>query len=354
MSETKIPRNKETERQPSIDLLRFVAAMMVATLHWGLEVGGERYQRIYDLPIIGQLVKNGSFGVSIFFVISGFVIIGTAQKYDAVEFIFARFTRLFPGLLISMLIVLAVGSHFIHAFEKPVASFLNSIFLTYQLAGVQPLATQLWTLVVEIKFYIGVAIALLFFPKLFKSPKGIIILLISWELIITIFRETTSPVGTFLLPYLTLDGSSNLFALGICLNLLSGLKLKIGFTNLLASLVSIYFINDVFFVANYPGILKIYLAVASILIVFSKKIVLPSSIQKIAYWLGLSSYLTYLLHAHLGMTFILQLQSRITSNIFVVIGAAAVLITLVSVLLAIFIEKPIQKVLKGQFQKIRS
>ena len=351
MAKNKTLPAKQTERQPSIDLLRFIAAMMVATMHWGLEVGSERYQGIYEVPIIGDLVKNGSFGVSIFFVISGFVIIGTAQKYNAIEFVFARFTRLFPGLLISMLIVLIVGSHFIQPYEKPFPSFFHSIFLTYQVAGVQPLATPLWTLIIEIKFYIGVAIALLLLPKFFKSTKGIIILLTTWELIIIILQETTLHVATFILPHLTLNGSNNLFALGICFNLLSKVKIRLSQENLLLSLTSLYFINEVFFVAGYPSILNLYMTLASIMIVFSRKFVLHSSLQKIMYWLGISSYPIYLLHEHLGMAFVLQLQFRVTRDIFFVTGTAAALITIVSVLLAIFIEKPIQGFLKRQFQK---
>jgi peptidoglycan/LPS O-acetylase OafA/YrhL len=351
MAENKTLRIKQTERQPSIDLLRFIAAMMVATMHWGHEVGSERYQRIYDVPLIGDLVKNGSFGVNIFFVISGFVIIGTAQKYNAIEFIFARFSRLFPGLLISMLIVLIVGSYFIHSYEKPFSSFFHSIFLTYQAAGVQPLATPLWTLIIEIKFYIGVAIALFFFPRFFKSTKGIIILLTSWELIIILLGETTTSIGTYLLPYITLNGSNNLFALGICFNLLSKVKIRLVQENLLLSLISLYFINEVFLVDKLMTITKLYMIIASLMIIFSKKIVLHPSLQKFSYWLGLSSYLIYLLHEHLGMAFVLQLQAHVTKNIILVIGFAVTLITIVSVLLAIYIEKPIQRFLKGQFQK---
>ena len=351
MARNKTLRNKQTERQPSIDLLRFIAAMMVATMHWGLEVGSERYQGIYSVPIIGDLVKNGSFGVNIFFVISGFVIIGTAQKYNAIEFFFARFTRLFPGLLISMLIVLIVGTYFIMPYEKPFTSFFHSIFLTYQVAGVQPLAAPLWTLIIEVKFYIGVAITLFLLPRFFKSTKGIVILLTSWELIIIILRETTSPVGTYLLPYLTLQGYNNLFALGICFNLLSTVRIKLTQENLLLSLISLYFINEVFFVDKNLSITKIYMIIASIMIIFSRKFVLYPSLQKISYWLGLSSYLIYLLHEHLGMVFVLQLQTHVTRNIFFVIGTTAALITIFSVLLAIFIEKPIQRFLKGQFQR---
>ena len=57
MAENKTLRAKQIERQPSIDLLRFIAAMMVATLHWELEVGSERYQRIYDVPLVGDLMN---------------------------------------------------------------------------------------------------------------------------------------------------------------------------------------------------------------------------------------------------------------------------------------------------------
>ena len=352
MSENKALHNKQTERQPSIDLLRFIAAMMVATMHWELGVGSEKYQRIYAVPIIGDLVKNGSFGVNIFFVISGFVIIGTAQKYNAIEFIFARFTRLFPGLLISMLIVLVVGSRFIQSYEKPFTSFLHSIFLTYQVAGVQPLATPLWTLIIEIKFYIGIAITLFLLPKFFKSSRGIVVLLASWELVVGIVRETTSPLGTYLSPYLTLNGAYKFFALGICLHLLSKVKFKATQENLLISLISLYFINEVFLVNELTTITKLYLIIASIVIIFGRKIVLHPSLQKISYWLGLSSYLIYLLHEHFGMVFVLQLQSHVTRNLFFVIGTSATLITIVSVLLAIFIEKPIQRLLRGQFQRI--
>ena len=351
MAENETHRSKQAERQPSIDLLRFIAAMMVATMHWGIEVGNERFQRIYDLPVIGDLVKNGSFGVNIFFVISGFVIIGTAQKCNAIEFIFARFTRLFPGLLVSMLIILMVGSHFIHPYENPFNSFFHSIFLTYQAVGVQPLATPLWTLIIEIKFYFGIAITLFIFPRFFKSTKGVIALLASWELIVIILQETTSPMGTYLLPYLTLNGSNHLFALGICFKLISKVKIKLTQENLLLLLIALYFINEVFLVDNQLTLTEVYMIIASIMLIFGGKFVFHPSVQKISYWLGLSSYLIYLLHIHLGMALVLQIQSHLTKDIYFVISTAAALITVASVLLAIFIERPAQRYLRRKFNQ---
>jgi peptidoglycan/LPS O-acetylase OafA/YrhL len=353
MVENKISTSKESDRLPSIDLLRFIAAIMVASMHWGLEIGSERYRPVYQIPILGDLVRNGSYGVQIFFVISGFVIIGAAQRYRSIEFIFARFTRLFPGLLISMLIVLPIGSYFIQPYEAPFNSLLHSIFLTYQVAGVQPLATPLWTLIIEIKFYFGIAVALLLFPRLFKSNKGIVFLLVLWELSIVAFQNLNPPVGTFLLPYLTLNGSHNLFALGICLYLISNLKPDNAFGTLLVVLPSFHFMYKVFLNSGYPIAVNVYIAVASILMILSKKIVVRSAVQRFVYWLGLSSYLIYLLHEHVGMALILQLQSRVSTNIFFLVGMTTVLLTLSCIFLAVFVEKPLQKYLKGLFRKNR-
>ncbi|CAN2225117.1 COG1835 Predicted acyltransferases [Candidatus Nanopelagicaceae bacterium] len=340
-----------TNRRPSIDLLRFVAAMMVAAMHWGLELGPQRYAGVYELVIIGDLVRNGAFGVDIFFVISGFVIIGTAQNHHAIDFIFARFTRLFPGLLVSMLIVLAVGTHFIQAYEDPTASFIHSIFLTYQVSGVEPIATPLWTLIIEVKFYIGVAIVLFIFPSIFKTSKGIALLLLIWECTILVSRESNSPLGNFLLPYLTLNGFYNLFALGICFNILS--RVKVGLTKdfFIISLISLKFIYEIFLVATYPVNLKICLVIISTIILCSSKINFPPRLQQISYLLGLSSYLIYLLHSHLGMVFVLQIQSRISDNIFFITGLSMFLITISSIILAVLIEKPIQKSFQKQFKR---
>jgi peptidoglycan/LPS O-acetylase OafA/YrhL len=223
--------------------------------------------------------------------------------------------------------------------------------LTYQVAGVQPLATPLWTLIIEIKFYFGIAVALMLFPGLFKSNKGIVFLLVSWELSIVALQKFESTVGTFLLPYLTLNGSHNLFALGICLYLISNLKPGNAFGNLSVVLPSIYFMYKVFLNSGYPNAVNLYIAVASILMIFSKKIIVRSTVQKFVYWLGLSSYLIYLLHEHLGMALILQLQSRVSTNIFFLIGMTTVLLTVFCIFLAIFVEKPLQKHLRGYFRK---
>jgi peptidoglycan/LPS O-acetylase OafA/YrhL len=326
---------------------------MVATHHWTFELGGP-YKRIYELPVVGDLVQHGNSGVEIFFIISGFVIIGTAQKYSGIEFLFARFNRLFPGLLISMLVILPIGNYFITAYQHPLPMFFNSIFLTYTIAGVEPLSVQLWTLLVEVKFYLGIAVLLFLSPKIFKNSKRVVTVLLFWEILTFLLVKYPSEIGKEIFPYITLQGFKNLFALGICFNLVSKSSKQIIRDKIVVYLVNIYFLYQVFFVHAYIPIVRIYLAVASICIVsssyFSSRVV-P---RRIFYWLGLSSYLTYLLHIQVGLFIILLIQAHLTSSIYTVLILAIFGLTFISILLAMFVEKPIQRYFKSVFLKVNS
>jgi peptidoglycan/LPS O-acetylase OafA/YrhL len=343
----------ENSRLASIDLLRFIAAIMVATHHWAFELGGQ-YKALYELPVIGDLVQHGNSGVEIFFIISGFVIMGTAQKYNGIEFVFARFNRIFPGLLISMLVILPIGNYFISTYQHPLPMFLNSIFLTYTITGVEPLSAQLWTLLVEIKFYAGIAVLLFLAPKIFKNSKRVVTVLLIWQILVFLLETSPSQVENMISPYVTLQGFSNLFALGICLNLLSKSSKEITRNQVIVWLANVYFLYQVFFVDTYIPIVRIYLAIASILIAASSYFSFSVAIKRIFYWLGLSSYLTYLLHIQVGLFLILQIQAHLTSNTYICLILAISLLTFASILLAKFIEMPTQHYLKTIFLKTNS
>ena len=340
-------------RYPLLDLLRYFAALLVALMHWGLELGPERMQSVYRIPILGFLIQNGAFGVDIFFLISGFVIIETARRKDSLDFLIARFIRLFPGLLISMTIVLFVGTYFIGSYELSFSSYINSIFLTYQAVGAQPLATQLWTLIYEIKFYGAIAILLLVANRAFKSSTGILLILVCWQAIVYFISNLHSEYSTEILNYASLGRLGNLFALGICINILSKIKLKNMLRTYPTIALSIYFCvkaSDNSFYDLGPGLLMAFSAAT---IFFSPKIKfghIPTEIFKIA---GLSSFLIYLLHVHIGMAFIMFFQEHFTRNLFVLLTAVTLFITVFSTLVAWYLEKPLQDLLKSKFETFR-
>jgi peptidoglycan/LPS O-acetylase OafA/YrhL len=346
-------RKSGGQRFALIDLLRYFAAMMVAIMHWGLELGPERMEVVYDLPVLGFLIKNGGLGVDIFFLISGYVILETAMRRDSLDFLIARFIRLFPGLLVSMSIVLIVGSFIIGSYEFSLISYFHSIFLSYQVANVQPLATQLWTLIFEIKFYGAVALVLLVFPRVFKSTKGVIFLIAIWQILITLIPNFYKSLSTNQLEFMSLGRSGILFAIGICLNLLSRNFKEKSFSTILTYLLTAYFVFIVYKDRLYGASAALLLVVSALLILIARHVSINIKIGNIFKYAGLSSYLIYLLHLHLGMAFVMFFQAHFTRNLFVLFCVSALFITLCSLVIALFIEKPMQEYMKSKSKLIR-
>ena len=86
----------ERDRIPELDLLRFIAAVGVVLFHatnWPEHPNLLTRSRTY-----------GSFGVPLFFMISGFVILMTAQNRSGIEFVNSRIARLYPSFWIAVLL----------------------------------------------------------------------------------------------------------------------------------------------------------------------------------------------------------------------------------------------------------
>ncbi len=136
-------------RLAELDALRGVAVLLVLAFHYTTRVG-ELFPRVAwaSFPI-------GAYGVHLFFVISGFVIIMTLDRSErAADFLFARFSRLYPAywtavLLTSASLWLADGP------LQPPSSPQVAVNLT-MLQGffsVPAVDGVYWTLEVELLFY---------------------------------------------------------------------------------------------------------------------------------------------------------------------------------------------------------
>ena len=114
------------------------------------------------------LFKYGWLGVELFFLISGFVILMTLEKCStAKEFLYRRWLRLFPAMLICSTLVFLTSSYF---FERP-AGIPNWENLLPGLTFVEPgwwgriighpvngIEASFWSLYVEFKFYVFAAV----------------------------------------------------------------------------------------------------------------------------------------------------------------------------------------------------
>ncbi len=147
-----------------LDGLRGIAILSVVLFHayvrWpDVLPHGNRYGSI-------PLLNHGGFGVFLFFLISGFVILMTLDKTpDFKTFLYRRWLRLFPAMLIVSLLVYVTAKPFFP--ERPAGipvlrdlipgvTFINeSVWERYVFHAPQGmLEGAFWTLFVEVEFYV--------------------------------------------------------------------------------------------------------------------------------------------------------------------------------------------------------
>lgn len=171
------PHAPEFGRDNNFDLIRLVAAMQVAIVH-SIETFGIRLPH-HDLTL--QILECFP-GVPIFFGVSGFLISASYFRSSTLSsFTRNRVLRIFPALWLCLLlsIVLVTASGYFAANPPPLPQF--AIWLVSQLTfiqfynpdflrgfGVGAINGSLWTIPVELQFYV---LTPLFGLLLVKRPK---------------------------------------------------------------------------------------------------------------------------------------------------------------------------------------
>ena len=138
-----------------IDSLRGIAAICVMSHHY-LIAG------ISNVIFVSERFDLGIFGVSVFFICSGFVISASIDKNgDLRHFWVRRFFRIYPlywvniGIWLCLIYILRMGKFNDMSFEAhPVSAVLANMTLLQKFWGVDYLVPLYWTLSMEIVFYI--------------------------------------------------------------------------------------------------------------------------------------------------------------------------------------------------------
>ena len=156
--------------------LRGLAALSVAASHlvaiyWALPdvVSAFTYtpNQTGAAPWFFGIVSNawfnpGPFGVAVFFLISGMVVPFSLQKHTRSSFLAARVLRIFPTYAVALLIEFTVLHITADGYGRPFgispAVLLSNLVLVYDLVGRPSMDLVNWTLSVEWKFYVVVAL----------------------------------------------------------------------------------------------------------------------------------------------------------------------------------------------------
>ncbi len=149
------------DRFYEIDLLRFLAALAVVLYHYTFRGFAEGGYSPVEYPVLGEVFKYGLYGVQLFFIISGFVILMTASKRDAANFVISRITRLYPAFWVCVSLTAAFifwkGGEI---FQIGLVEYLLNLTMISGFANVKMVDGVYWTLLVEIKFYLLIFVLL--------------------------------------------------------------------------------------------------------------------------------------------------------------------------------------------------
>jgi peptidoglycan/LPS O-acetylase OafA/YrhL len=144
------------ERLPALDLLRFVAATMVVLFHYTFRGAADGTYISVTFPELNGFTRYGSFGVDLFFVISGFVILLTVDAGGGrpAHFVASRISRLYPAFwaaaTLTFVICVVTGA----TFAVGVSDYLLNLGMLPTWLGAAYVDGAYWTLETELHFYL--------------------------------------------------------------------------------------------------------------------------------------------------------------------------------------------------------
>jgi peptidoglycan/LPS O-acetylase OafA/YrhL len=161
-TEASAPPGRPAVRLRWLDALRGIAVLAVVYEHFGS----------YLVPGLKlattQWVHAGTFGVMLFFLVSGYIVPASIERRGRVrDFWIGRVFRLYPAFLVTIAIAVlisAVGPGWVPASfgEQPTTSTLAHLTMLHEVIGAENLQHQFWTLAYEMVFYLLVTVVFVF------------------------------------------------------------------------------------------------------------------------------------------------------------------------------------------------
>lgn len=344
-------KNMSTQsRINEIDLLRFCAAIMVVIFHFAFRGYAADNMTQLDYSILAPAAKYGFLGVQLFFMISGFVIMMTADGSSAKKFIISRAIRLYPAFWIccsiTFLVSLFLGGDIYHV---TIEQYLINMTMLSQYFGIASVDGSYWSLFIEIQFY-----ALMLIIILLRKTNKIENIALGW-LIITIAAKALS---LFSLREIFITEHSAFFISGIVFYLVwKGGITKKRMLLILASMCwaiprtikSAHGLGLSYHTAYDP------IVVSMIILLFFIAMFLVSTrntgVFKNISWtmLGALTYPLYLLHQNVGFIMFNHLYGK--ANVHLVFWSVIIAMLVISYCIHRFVEIPLAKWMKCKLRR---
>lgn len=363
-------------RNSSIDFLRGIAILLVLFLHFQIfyRIDDSILNVIFSSSFIQAFTGNGNYGVTIFFVISGFLITSMAQsryqqlnKIDILNFYSLRFSRIMPCLLLALFFITFFSLIHIHIFQNKIngPSFFITILsvLTFWhnvlMAKWQYFNYCLniyWSLSVEEVFYLAFPIICI----LFRRISWLLLFWLSLIIIGPIYRyfhatdEITALYGYF--------SCFDAIAMGCCAAVLQKnpafqwlSKSYLSFAAALM-LVVVYFYKDI--MANIvigPSLIALSTALLLIqaTVKSNTKFQIKNLFSKTIAWFGKNSYEIYLFHI-IVLAFMTQIYGKHSLGVIgkiVWLGLFLLITVTICSFISIYYSQPVNDKLRQLFSK---
>lgn len=320
-------------RNQLIDAFRGVAIMAVLAFHYTV-----RWPEVYGFDRqYPWWLSLGAYGVHLFFVVSGLVITMTVLRSDsAVHFGARRLARLYPAFVVAALLTFVAMQWGPEPFRRSWIDLLASLSMDAMLFGRDYIDGAYWSLAVEAKFYVIVALAWAVLRERF------------WVGVLAISALASLPVGplwsSLLIaewwPYL-LAGMAGWYGIferrSVPAALLGAMSIA-----LYAIHRPLGWIVDVGLVGG----------VATFLLLLWKAPGWQPAVVRALAWVGGLSYSLYLVHQNLGVTAI-RIMTDAGFPDMVAIAVASVAMTALAYLGFHFIERPGARLVMSAYERWR-
>lgn len=341
-------------RYKELDALRGIAALMVVFFHF-----------TYTRPQAAYGFFLGSTGVDLFFIISGFVIFMSLNKVTSIkQFIVNRFSRLFPAFwfcvtLTATIQVLALKFNFVHSTTTNInwLKYLSNLTMAPKYFGYREVDGSYWTLLVEMLFYICIALLMEFNKINNIVAAGCIFLFLALanDIAGNLINNWPLQQIQFWFPFINHSG---LFFAGILLYKIN--KKEYNRFTLYLLVLFCYIVQIKLYYTNRHGssTINFYQYSAMLTVIFGIFILFVNNklsfiINDVTLFFGKISYSLYLIHQYIGANIILPGMERILHLPFII----AVLITFLIIVLMAYtiyklIEEPGGKIIKYWFKPL--